>query len=172
MDTPLTELDPRFSDAGAAPTPWPAVEAALEGAELSWITTVRSDGRPHVTPLVTVWLDGAVHFCTGPREQKAVNLAANPHVVMTTGCNTWDRGLDVMVEGPVERVTDVATLNRLAAAWAGKWDGQWKFEAVDGGFANDHAGPDDGPVLVYAVRPAKVLAFGKGTFTHTRYRPT
>jgi hypothetical protein len=24
---------------------------------------------------------------------------------------------------------------------------------------------------VFAVRPAKVLAFGKGAFSHTRYRP-
>jgi hypothetical protein len=121
---------------------------------------------------VAVWLDGAVHFTTGPREQKAVNLAGNPNVVMITGCNSWDQGLDVMVEGPAERVTDVATLRRLAEAWAAKWDGQWKFEPVEGGFANDHADPGDGPVPVYAVRPAKVLAFGKGHFTHTRYRPT
>lgn len=171
MDAPVTELDPRFSDPGSAPTPWPEAEAVLEGAQLSWITTVRADGRPHVTPLVTVWLDGAVHFCTGPTEQKALNLAANPHVVMTTGCNAWDQGLDVVVEGPAERVTDVATLGRLAAAWATRWDGQWKFEPVEGGFANEHADPGDGPVLVYAVRAAKILAFGKGTFTHTRYRP-
>jgi general stress protein 26 len=171
MQQPVTEIDPRFSDAGTAPTPWAETEAALDGAQLSWLTTVRADGRPHVTPLVTVWLDGEVHFCTGPREQKARNLAANPNVVLTTGCNTWDRGLDVMVEGPAERVEDVATLRRLAAAWATRWDGQWKFEPVEGGFANEHADPGDGPALVFAVRATKVLAFGKGTFTHTRYRP-
>jgi nitroimidazol reductase NimA-like FMN-containing flavoprotein (pyridoxamine 5'-phosphate oxidase superfamily) len=82
------------------------------------VTTVRADGGPHVTPLVAVWLDDAVHFTTGPSEQKAVNLVGNPHVVMTTGCNRWDEGLDVMVEGKAERVTDRATLERLAAAWA------------------------------------------------------
>jgi hypothetical protein len=27
-------------------------------------------------------------------------------------------------------------------------------------------------VLVFAVRPVKVLAFGKGEFSHTRYRPS
>jgi hypothetical protein len=26
-----------------------------EQAELSWIVTVRADGRPHLTPLVAVW---------------------------------------------------------------------------------------------------------------------
>ena len=32
------------------------------------------------------------------------------------------------------------------------------------------ADAENAPVLVFAVRPAKVLAFGKGTFSHTRYR--
>jgi hypothetical protein len=79
-----------------------------------------------------------VHCTTGPGEQKAVNLASNPHVVMTTGCNRWDQGLDVMVEGKAQRVTDRATLERLAAAWATKWNGQWQFEAADGGFESTH----------------------------------
>jgi general stress protein 26 len=168
MPDPVPELDQRFSDPGAEATPWAAAREVLETAQLSWVTTVRADGRPHVTPLVAVWQDATVHFTTGPGEQKAVNLSTNPNVVVTTGCNRWDQGLDVMVEGQARRVTDRATLERLAAAWATKWDGQWRFEVVDGGFANTGR---DGPVLVFAVEPAKVLAFGKGEFSHTRYRP-
>ena len=99
MQDPVTELDERFSDAGAEPTPWATTRAVLEQAQLSWVTTVRADGRPHATPLVAVWLDEAVHFTTGPSEQKAVNLVGNPHVVMTIGCTRWDEGLDVMIEG-------------------------------------------------------------------------
>ena len=167
MQEPVPELDERFSDPGATATPWATAREVLETAQLSWVTTVRADGRPHVTPLVSVWLDDAVHFTTGPGEQKAANLAGNPRVVMVTGCNRWDRGLDVMVEGQAERVTDRATLERLAAAWASKWDGQWRFEVVDGGFAHAGAG---GQALVFAVKPVKVLAFGKGQFSHTRYR--
>jgi general stress protein 26 len=171
MQELVTELDQRFSDDGAEATPWATTQAVLEEAQLSWLTTVRADGRPHVTPLVSVWLEDAVHFCTGPGEQKAVNLAGNPHVVLTTGCNRWDQGLDVMVEGSAERVTDRPTLERLAAAWATKWDGQWQFGVTDGGFTHSDAGVDN-PDLVFAVRPAKVLAFGKGAFSHTRYRPS
>jgi general stress protein 26 len=170
MQEPLPELDERFSDPGARATPWAEAREVLDSAQLSWLTTVRADGRPHVTPLVAVWLDDAVHFTTGPGEQKAVNLASNPNVVMTTGCNRWDQGLDVMVEGVARRVADRATLERLAAAWATKWNGQWRFEVADGGFA--HGDSDaHGPVLVFTVKPTKVLAFGKGEFTHTRYRP-
>jgi general stress protein 26 len=170
MQEPVPELDQRFSDPGAKATPWAGAREVLESAQLSWVTTVRADGRPHVTPLVAVWLDDAVHFTTGPDEQKAVNLASNPNVVMTTGCNRWDQGLDVMVEGEARRVTDRATLERLAAAWAAKWNGQWRFEVADGGFAQGDSDAH-GPVLVFTVKPTKVLAFGKGEFTHTRYRP-
>ena len=75
---PITELDPRFSSAGATPTSWSEGCERLEEAEVYWISTVRPGGRPHVTPLLGVWVDGALHFCTGPDERKAKNLAHNP----------------------------------------------------------------------------------------------
>jgi nitroimidazol reductase NimA-like FMN-containing flavoprotein (pyridoxamine 5'-phosphate oxidase superfamily) len=169
MNNPTPQLDGRFSDPDAQATPWTTTRQALEAAQLFWITTVRCDGRPHVTPLVAVWLDGKLHFCTGPGEQKALNLAGNPHVVLTTGGNQWDRGLDVMVEGQARRVTERSDLERLAAAWATKWDGQWRYEVTDTGFAHPDAG---GEILVFAVQPTKVLAFTKGDFSQTRYLPT
>jgi nitroimidazol reductase NimA-like FMN-containing flavoprotein (pyridoxamine 5'-phosphate oxidase superfamily) len=92
MHDPVPELDGRFSDPGAEATPWAATGEVLETARLSWLATVGADGRPHVTPLVSVWLDDAAYFTTGPGEQKAVNLATNPQVVMTTGCNRWTGG--------------------------------------------------------------------------------
>ena len=166
MTAPTTELDARFSDPDAGPTSWSETERVLEAAELFWLTTVRADGRPHSSPLVAVWLDGAAYFTTGATEQKAVNLAANPEVILTTGCNTWESGLDVVVEGAAERVTDDVLLRRLATAWAGKWDGRWRYEARDGAFHH----PGGTAALVFQVAPSKVLAFGKGEFSHTRYR--
>jgi nitroimidazol reductase NimA-like FMN-containing flavoprotein (pyridoxamine 5'-phosphate oxidase superfamily) len=165
MNEPVTTIDARFSAPDATATEWTATRRALESAELFWITTVRADGRPHVTPLPAVWLDDAIHFATGPGEQKAINLQTNPHVILTTGCNTWDRGLDVVVEGDAVRVTDDAALERLAKSWTTKWDGRWRYEVRDGSFHHDV-----GRALVFAVRPAKVLSFGKGTFSHTRHR--
>ena len=78
MAIPVTTLDPRFSDPTAVATEWDEARRVLETAELFWISTVRADGRPHVTPLVAVWADGAIHFCTGAAEQKAINLRAQP----------------------------------------------------------------------------------------------
>lgn len=165
MTNPMTELDGRFSAPDTEPTDWTTTEAILEAAQLSWITTVRADGRPHVTPLVSVWLDGIAHFTTGPDEQKALNLRHNPAVVLTTGCNAWNRGLDVMIEGTATRITDQPLLERLAAAWATKWDGQWQYEPVNEGFHHSA-----GLALVFGVQPAKILTFGKNPFTHTRHR--
>jgi nitroimidazol reductase NimA-like FMN-containing flavoprotein (pyridoxamine 5'-phosphate oxidase superfamily) len=167
MRQPLTDLDTRFSDRDAVATDWEETRRTLEEAELFWISTVRADGRPHVTPLVAVWLDDAVYFATGAEEQKAVNLRSNRDVILTTGCNEWERGLDVVVEGEAVQVTDERVLERLAAAWTIKWDGRWRYVVHDGAFR--HLG-GTGAVLVFSVTPAKVLAFAKGTFGQTRHR--
>ena len=166
MSTPDTTLDARFSDPAATAAGWDETRRVLEDAQLSWICTVRADGRPHLTPLVAVWLDGALYFSTGAGEQKAVNLRGNPHVLLLTGCHRWDDGLDVVAEGDAIQVTDGALLTRLAAGWARKWDGQWQYEVRDGAFWHTAGGP----ALVFEVRPAKVLAFAKGRFGQTRHR--
>ena len=163
---PMSELDERFSDPGASPTSWADVRQALESAETSWVTTVRAEGRPHVTPLVAVWLDDALYFCTGPNEQKAVYLRGNQNVVLTTGCNTWDKGLDVLVEGTAERITDEAKLDQLAEAWTTKWDGRWHFEVGNGAFQHEGG---SGEAYVFEVVPAKIFSFAKETFAATRH---
>lgn len=169
MSTPLPTagtLDPRFSDPTAEPSTWQDVHEVLDGAGTFWLTTVRTDGRPHVTPLIAVWQDRALHFCTGPGEQKSRNLAANPHVTLITGSNVLDEGLDVVTEGRAIRVTDAARLTRLAEAWETKYGKDWHFEVRDGSFW--HGG---GLATVYEVAPTTVYAFRKsGTYAQTRWR--
>jgi nitroimidazol reductase NimA-like FMN-containing flavoprotein (pyridoxamine 5'-phosphate oxidase superfamily) len=165
MSIPTAEIDSRFSDPAAGPTPWPDAARVLEHAELYWLTTVRADGRPHVTPLIGVVEDGAVHFCTGLREQKARNLEHHREVALTTGNNSWAQGLDVVVEGTAVRVTDHDTLQRLADAFEAKYGSAWHFDVGDGGF-----GTGEDPAPVFRIEPAKVLAFAKEPHAQTRYR--
>lgn len=163
---PVPELDERFSDPDATPRPWAEVVDVLATSEMFWLSTVRRDGRPHVVPLPAIWHAGALHFCTGPGEQKAKNLAANPRCVLTTGTNQYRAGLDVVVEGTATRVTDQARLRRLAGLWESKLD--WVFEVADQGFREPgyHT-----TAPVFGVAPVKVLAFGKGSpYSQTRYR--
>ncbi len=119
--TPLTEVCPEFGSPDAPPVPWERARAVLAGAPLYWVTTVRPDGRPHATPLLGVWADGAPYFCTGREERKALNLAANPHCAMSTGDNALEGGPDVIVEGTGAPVDDPAELDRVATAYEDKY---------------------------------------------------
>ncbi|MGW1884305.1 pyridoxamine 5'-phosphate oxidase family protein [Streptomyces sp. NPDC001970] len=167
---PQTDLDTRYSSPGATATPWAEVVSRLEKAEIFWLSTVRPDGRPHVTPLMAVWADGALHFATGEQERKALNLAANPHVVLTTGTNAYGEGCDLVVEGEAVRVTDEERLAGLAAAWEAKYGPDWHFEVRDEAFASrDHGGR----ALVFGVAPRTAFGFGRGErYTQTRWRFT
>lgn len=168
MPTPTTTLDKEYSDPAASPVSWEETEAALKAAELFWVSTVRSDGRPHVTPVVAAWWKEAVWFSTGANEQKFANMRAHPHVVMTTGCNRWDQGLDVVVEGEAVRVTDDAVLARVAEAFTVRWDGRWQYTASGGCFRGTDG---TGEAMVFSVTPAKVFAHSKGDpFGATRHR--
>jgi pyridoxine/pyridoxamine 5'-phosphate oxidase len=160
---PRTEIDERFSSIGE-PVDWADGERAIEAAELFWLATVRADGRPHVTPLIAVWHEGAAYFCTGPEEQKAKNLEANRHCALLTGCNKLHEGLDVVIEGGAERVLDDEQLRRIAAAYEAKYGAEWHFDVRDGAF--QHEG---GTALVFELAPAKVLGFGKGDYSQTRW---
>lgn len=161
---PTAELNEGFSQPDAAPRPWSDVVEVLARSEIFWLSTVRADGRPHVTPLPAIWHDDLLHFCAGGHEQKTKNLLTDPRCAITTGTNKLRSGLDVVVEGTAVRVTDTATLTTLAALWWEQLD--WPFEVGEDAF-RDGAGRDG---LVFAVHPRKVLAFGKEPFTQTRFR--
>jgi general stress protein 26 len=165
---PIGKLDTRYSSEGAAATPWTEARQALQDAAVSWVSTVRPDGRPHVTPLISVWVDDALYFCTGESERKAKNLERNPHCVLTTGCNALDHGLDLAVEGDATRVINDVELRRIAEAYESKYGRDWRFEVRDGLFF--HPGRPEGAVVVYGVVPVKAFGFRKGKeFSQTRW---
>ncbi len=151
VNDPVASLDPRFSMEGSTPVPWPEAQRALEGAGTYWLSTVRADGRPHVTTLIAVWHDDALYFSTGPTEQKCKNLEGNPHCVLTTGTNRLDEGLDLVVEGTAVRVTDDARLRALAEVWEAKYGSDWPL-----------TGSAEDPDHVYEVEPVKAFGFRKG----------
>jgi nitroimidazol reductase NimA-like FMN-containing flavoprotein (pyridoxamine 5'-phosphate oxidase superfamily) len=162
---PTAAIDRRFSDAAAGPTSWADTAALLERAELYWLTTVRADGRPHVTPLIGVVHEGAMHFTTGPGEQKFRNLEHAPKVALTTGTNTWAEGLDVVVEGTAARVTGRDELQAIADAIEAKYGSVWHFDVGDGVF-----GAGERTAAVFRIDAAKVLAFAKEPHAQTTYR--
>jgi hypothetical protein len=67
-------------------------------------------------PVIGLWLDGAFFFISGEATRKAKNLAANPRCVVTVGSPALP-ALDLVIEGEAVKVTDPATLKRVAAAY-------------------------------------------------------
>lgn len=129
---------------GAKATPWTDATARLETPERDrtyWLTTVRPDGRPHVMPILGLWLDGAFYFITGEGTRKGRNLAGNSQCVLTLSSHALP-ALDIIVEGRATRVTDEAKLRRLAAAYASKLE--WPLEVQDGRIVGENA-PTAGP---------------------------
>ncbi|WP_405569074.1 pyridoxamine 5'-phosphate oxidase family protein [Streptomyces sp. NBC_01167] len=166
-NSPVTELDARYSEEKATASHWSEAVDHLRTAEVFWLSTVRPDGRPHVTPLIAVWHDGGLHFCTGPDERKAKNLRENREVVLTTGANALNEGYDLVLEGTAATVSDEARLRALAGAYVEKYGADWTFEVRDGAFVGD-----GGTALVFRVEPRTAFGFAKSPYSQTRWQFT
>jgi len=148
-------------------TEWVQGRRDLEEAELYWLSTVRPDGRPHVTPLLGIWLDGALYFCTGSDERKAKNLEQNQQCILTTGSNNLD-GLDLVVEGEAAKVSDEPELRTVADTYESKYGA--RVTAPEGTWFGLGDAIRNGEVLVYRVAPSTAWGFGKGrVFSQTRW---
>lgn len=139
MPTDVTAEIHGYSRPDATPTPWEVGREQIVAAETFCLSTVRPDGRPHVTPLI----------------------GNNASCILTTGRSELvEGGLDVVLEGAAEQVTDGAQLQPIAEAFAAKYGTEtWDFVVHDGAFSHRDAG---GRALVFRVRPARGLGFRKG----------
>ncbi|MFF8784667.1 pyridoxamine 5'-phosphate oxidase family protein [Streptomyces sp. NPDC015125] len=174
---PTTELDARYSSAfnprpGAADvtaTGWAEAQQQLTAAEIFWVSTVRPDGRLHVTPVIAAWHDGVLYFSTGAGEQKAKNLAHDGRCALTTGRNSLTEGLDLVVEGKAEPVADPAVLDQVIAAYEAKYGPH--ITSPEGTFHGIGEAFRRGDAVVFAVAPVTAYGFGRddGVYTHTRW---
>ncbi len=136
---------------------WGDVRDRIARAGDYWVSTVRASGAPHVRPVFAVWVDGLLVSTTNGTRAKARNLESNPRVSFTTRAD----GIDVIVEGRAEFVTDEELLERIAEAYRSKYG--WPLEIRDGEayhapFAAPAAGPP--PFRPYAVTPEVVYGMG------------
>jgi pyridoxamine 5'-phosphate oxidase-like protein len=145
---------------GHAPLEWSRARDALatgNGPESAYfLGTVRPDGTPHAAGVGAVWADDTLWVVTGPRTRKARNLAANP--ACTVSCRL--RGIDVVLEGRAERVTDPDTLERVAAVYRGVG---WPAEVDGDAFTAPYSAPSAGPPPWHVYRVTLHTAFGVAT---------
>jgi nitroimidazol reductase NimA-like FMN-containing flavoprotein (pyridoxamine 5'-phosphate oxidase superfamily) len=93
--------------------------------QTSWLATVRPDGRPHLMPLIAVWIDDAFYFVASEGTRKARNLAADVRCVIALS-NTKLPSIDIVVEGEAKPLTDRDDVRRIAEVLASN---NWPLEA-------------------------------------------
>ncbi|MDO9408984.1 pyridoxamine 5'-phosphate oxidase family protein [Patulibacter sp.] len=151
-----------YSDHGGTPVGWSTGRDAVRDAEVLWISTVRPDGRPSTSPVVAVWHDDALWFTTSAHERKARTLAENPHCTLATTHGSPSADLDVVLEGPAERIADHETLRTFVTAFTEKYGTDpWDLRAVEGGVVHDDpATPGIRPIEFSVFRVHPVLGAG------------
>jgi pyridoxine/pyridoxamine 5'-phosphate oxidase len=97
--------------------PWRWAEKHLSTTKNYFLSTVRSDGRPHVMPIWGVWMDARFYFSTGRESVKARNLASNPNCVLCAG----EADEAVILEGRVARIRNKSMLEEIAATYFRKY---------------------------------------------------
>jgi len=156
---------------GLEPIPWPQALEALEasGGQTTrcFIATTRPDGRPHLAGVGALWDEGKVYVVSGPGTRKSRNLADHPTCAVAFALE----GIDLVVEGVAERVTDNATLERLAKRYAASG---WPARVENEAFTYDYSAPSAGPPpwYLYAITPTTVygvLAQEPGGATRWRF---
>jgi hypothetical protein len=121
----------------------------------TWLTTLDADGTPHITAVGAVWVDGTYWFQTGSATRKGRNIARDPRCAVSVSANEFD----LVVNGTAERISDPATVERLAAVWA---EGGWPCEVDESGtgltapFNAPATGP--APWHVYRITPRSAVS--------------
>lgn len=156
VDRPFIEDGYGVPDHLDGTLPWSWAQDRLRDAAVYWVSSVRPDGRPHVTPIWGVWVDGAFWMEGGPNTRRFRNLARNPATVVTI-----ERGNDaIILEGDAELVTHLADelVDRLLAAYR-KYLPTHGYRAERENWANG----------IWRVRPRKVLGWSNFPADTTRW---
>lgn len=156
---------------GFAELPWSRARDVLAAADAPeshltyFLGTVRPDGRPHSAGVGAVWVDDALYFKSGPGTRKSHNLAVNP------ACSVSVRltGIDLVLEGEAHRVTDPATLERVAAVYRSSgWPVSVEGDAFTAPFSAPSAGPAPWHLYRLTLRTAVGVA-GAEPYGATRW---
>jgi len=80
----------------AQPRCRPATETALRHDPVVWLSSVRSDGRPHVVPVWFHWDGERIVAFSKPNARKVDNLRDQPSVMLAVGTPGADFGVELI----------------------------------------------------------------------------
>jgi hypothetical protein len=142
---------------GTEPLLWSEVCQRFDAERWYWLATGGCDGRPHVRPVLAVWLDDRIVSTTSPTTRKGKNLERRPACALTARAEA----IDIVVEGLVRWIDDRQILGSVAAAYDNKYG--WPVTITqDNMFDAPYGAPTAGrpPYQVYEILPTLVYAFG------------
>ena len=126
------------------PARWRAIEARLGRETTIWLATVRQDGRPHLTPLWYIWLDGRIFIATGAYSQKFVNLYHNQYISLALP----DTTSPILIEGEAHVAAQQA-VDILAKYFYDKYEWDFRYD-------------ESADWRLIEITPFKIMAWGDG----------
>jgi hypothetical protein len=144
---------------GSSDIAWSGVveQLAAGQAQRFWLATVDADGRPHLAGIGARWVEGTLYFKSGARTRKSKNLERDGRCVISAELTNFD----LTFTGVAVRVTDEATVGRLAEIYAGSG---WPARATGSQLEADYSAPTAGPPPwdVWTMAPESAVGLGAG----------
>ncbi len=121
----------------------------INGTGTGKISTIRSDGRPHIVPILFIWENKKIFFLTLGTSIKAKNIINNSKVSFCTDDQTPPFSF-VIIEGDAKIVPNPSNL----VEWAGKIGSRYKAKEASERMMKQNY--DKGMILVEVV-PSKII---------------
>jgi hypothetical protein len=145
--------------ASAAPIEWDEAGRLFAAERWYWVATAGDGGRPHLRPVLAVWVDDRIYSTTNPAARKGRDLASRPSAALAARAPA----MDIVIEGPIAWIDDRQRLHRIGEAYQDKYG--WPVTVTDdNAFTAPYGAPTAGhpPYRVYELTPAVAYAFGTG----------
>ena len=135
--------------------PWAQARQRINDARYYWLGTVHPSGRPHVRPVLAVWVGAALYTTSGPQARKGRNLDRDARCSVAVTADD----MHIVLEGLSSKVVDPGLLGSVAEAYRSKYD--WNVTVTGGEFDAPYGAPTAGlpPYQPYEIRPTAVFAF-------------
>lgn len=123
---------------------WRALTARLGREMTIWVSTVRYDGRPHLTPTWFIWLDDHIYIAISEDSQKYANLRHNQRITVALPDTDWV----TIIEGEAH-VADRKAVEALGDYFFHKYEWDFRYD-------------DTAVMRLIEITPHKILAWGDG----------
>jgi hypothetical protein len=156
--------------AGTDPIDWDEMSRLFAAERSYWVATTSDQVRPHLRPVLAVWVDERIYSTTSPAARKGRDLASNPAAALAARAPD----VDIVIEGSAVWIDDRQQLRRIGDAYQDKYG--WPVTVTaDNAFDAPYGAPTAGhpPYRVYELTPTVAYAFGTGgnlAERSTRYR--